>query len=781
MIQRADRDQFVTRVAAQLLGASDDILDRRIEETLGGLARFTGVERLLLVQEQEGGRYYSLQRSAEGALALPEPQMAAEADRFPWFVESLTTRPEITIDDVDLMPPQAEADRRNLAEQGVRAVFVAPLGGPGPSPGFIGLLCLRHPRTWSEDERELTRLIGNLLGAALTRRQADDALKAAQARQRAILEGLPDLVFVLSADATVNDVHTPVDIKLPVSREQLLGVDVDRLVPTPVATSIKARIRETLASRRPQTLQYMLPFSGDRRFFEVRLVARGGQDVLALVRDITEQRQAEQQLKEQERLYEILVLSTQDAIVLSDRDGRILSWNPGAARMFGHAGDQVVGQALSALVPDFDSRSTQDVASFMASGKSGMLNRVVEMWGVRSDGRRFPVEVTLSAYSSQGETLLASVIRDITERRDAELALRRGEQRYRQLVQNSADGILLHDERGRLVDVNHRTVEMLGYRREELLHMSMQSIERDTLPEVQEQFWRSMHIDQAVTLEGTYQRKDGSQFPVEMRLAKFQGGTAAQDLILVIARDTTERKANEAVMLEHREQLRHLASQLTLTEEQQRRELAIQLHDGIGQELAMCRLRLQTYRSAPEPSRDPTHLDRALEFVEQAIGRVHSLTFDLSPPALHELGLQAALRSLGRRIEEDHGLGFEYEESGDPCDLPKELEVLLFRSVRELAINVVKHAQAQTLRVSMRTSRRQVEIAVADDGVGIDPERLQTRTATNAGGFGLFSVKERLSSVQGELVIRGTAGTIATIVVPLDEQTPYAYMLGGKT
>lgn len=779
--QPTDRDGWIAQVAATLLGARDDAIDARIQETLEALANLLHADRAFVVETEHevSSIRFTHKWCRPGVPDARQLGVSYSLNDSPWIRQTFVEQGRVHLNTLDTMPASAAAERTSLQAQGILSLIVADTGHEPPSPALISVHAVREAQAWTPRDVELVVLVGRLISAGLHRRKSTLALATAEASQRALLQGLPDIVLVLSQDGLVTDVHAPTDLGLPISQDQIVGARLTDLLPASVALPVLERLHHTLSTGQLQSVQYRLPINDRPRFFEVRFAPRSGQDVLVIVRDISERVVAEQQLKEQERLYEILVRSTLDAIVLCDRDGQILSWNPGAHRMFGYSSAEVMGQNLMRLVPDFATGGTDDLTSFMASGRSGMVNQVIELWALQRSGAQFPVEMTLAAYTADHETLLACVIRDITERRNAERAVRESEHRYRQLVQNSADGILLHDVQGRLVDVNDRTVEMVGYTRDELLCMSMMELERDTLPEVHQQVWQNMRPDQAVTLEGVYQRRDGSQFAVEMRLAKFQGGSAGQ-LILVIARDITERKASELALLQHREQLRHLASQLTLTEEQQRRELAVQLHDGIGQELAMCRLRIQSFQSEAPGRQDHGHLEHALRYVNHAIQRVHSLTFDISPPALHELGLAAALRSLGRRIQEDHGLKFIYEHSGQETSIPKELEVLLFRTVRELAINVIKHAQATTLRVTMRTARAQVEIAVADDGIGIDPDHLLAKTQPAGAGFGLFSVRERLSSVQGGLELHQAGGTVATIMVPLDEHTPYAYLLGGS-
>lgn len=780
-VEGREVERIVARATIRILGSDDASLDEHVNAVLRHVASFAHADRAYVFSADAARRFGRTTHEAclSGYKGEARIGLVVDLGTYPWMRRRVANQSVVQVDNVADLQDDAATDRDNLLARGVHSFLLVDLPRADGSSGTVGLERYTGPRAWRSEDRHVLHVVANLISTALDRRSTLEALRAAEARQRMILGALPDMVFVVSAEGEIRDVHLPVETELPVTAKQLLESNVARLMPERIATLVMTRVRETIATGRPQMVQWTLPIEDRLRHFDIRFAPRTPVDVFAVVRDISERTEAERQLREQERLYEILVQSTLDAIVMADKDGRILSWNPGAERMFGYRGIEVIGQRLELLVPEYVSGRASDVASFMRSGVSGMLNRVVELWGQKRNGVRFPVEMTLSAWSSSGQTLLASVIRDITERRSADQKLRESEQRYRQLVQNSADGILLHDEAGRLVDVSEKTAETLGYRREELLCMSMFQVERDQPADVHRQIWTRMRPEQSVTLEGSFQKRDGSQYPVEMRMAKFRGWNG-QPLILSIARDITERKANEAVMLEHQVQLRHLASQLTLTEEQQRRELAVELHDGIGQELAMARLRLQSYLSAPEGAKSPHHLDHAIKYVQQAMGRVHALTFDLSPPTLHELGLPAALRSLGRRFQEDHGIRFEYAQSGDETPLPKELEVLLYRTVRELAMNVVKHAKARTLLVGLHNTPSEVRIMVRDDGIGLDLSHKRSGTSVT-GGFGLFSVRERLSSVEGTLELDNDGGTVATIIVPLAERTPYTIGRGAAS
>jgi len=146
---------------------------------------------------------------------------------------------------------------------------------------------------------------------------------------------------------------------------------------------------------------------------------------------------------------------------------------------------------------------------------------------------------------------------------------------------------------------------------------------------------------------------------------------------------------------------------------------------------------------------------------------MRSLTFDLGSPTLYELGLEAAVREwLNEEVQQKHGIKTEFENDAHPKILDKEIAVLLYQAVRELLVNVVKHAQAQHVRVSICTDKGNIRISVADDGAGFDPS-VGDFGLSQKGGFGLFSIRERLSYFGGSVEIksepgRGTRITLAT-------------------
>ena len=233
------------------------------------------------------------------------------------------------------------------------------------------------------------------------------------------------------------------------------------------------------------------------------------------------------------------------------------------------------------------------------------------------------------------------------------------------------------------------------------------------------------------------------------------------------ARDQLEQKVRErtAELTERANQLRTLAGELTLAEQRERRHLAKLLHDHLQQLLVGAKFRVAVLRQAADPA-----VKQAAEEIQalltESIEASRSLTAELSPPILHEGGLAAGLEWLADWMQEKHGLVVRLNAEEDLTAAAEDVSVLLFESVRELLFNVVKHAKVRSASVHLeRLEGQMLRISVRDQGVGFDPDSLKFSRE----GFGLFSIRERLSLVGGHLEIDSSPGHGAhlTLVAPL--------------
>jgi signal transduction histidine kinase len=263
--------------------------------------------------------------------------------------------------------------------------------------------------------------------------------------------------------------------------------------------------------------------------------------------------------------------------------------------------------------------------------------------------------------------------------------------------------------------------------------------------------------------------KEGNR-PIQVVTVPFRD-EQGQWLVAEVNIDITERKKAEERLIDYQRQLKYLASELSLTEERERHRIATELHDRIGQALVISKLKLALLRQSVSSGRIASIVDEVCNSLDRNIQAVRSLTFDLSSPILHEIGLEAAVGDwLTEQIQEKHGIESELVDDGEPKPLDNDVRIFLFRGVQELLVNVVKHANAHKVRVSMQKVDGNIHIIVEDDGVGFDVTDIAT-IATETGGFGLFSVRERLEQLGGRLTVesRSNCGAKVTMIAPLKD------------
>jgi signal transduction histidine kinase len=250
-----------------------------------------------------------------------------------------------------------------------------------------------------------------------------------------------------------------------------------------------------------------------------------------------------------------------------------------------------------------------------------------------------------------------------------------------------------------------------------------------------------------------------------------------------LRQEVVARQRSQEELLAYQDRLRDLSAELSLTEQRERRRLAGQLHDGIGQLLSLAQMKLEMAGSlASNGQSQAAAVRETAALIDQVIGQTRTLTWELSPPVLYEMGLRPALEWLIEQMQRRFGLalGLDADQSADIAD--QELRSLVFDSVRELLRNAVKHAQARHAMVIIRSGATELRITVQDDGVGVDPD-VAVRPPADHHSFGLFSIRERLRHYGGGLEIDSTPGRGArfTMVLPAGVATTPATAAKGDT
>jgi signal transduction histidine kinase len=209
--------------------------------------------------------------------------------------------------------------------------------------------------------------------------------------------------------------------------------------------------------------------------------------------------------------------------------------------------------------------------------------------------------------------------------------------------------------------------------------------------------------------------------------------------------------------------LQSLASELSLAEERQRRIIANELHERLGQVLAICKMKTAEISEKARTTEFREPLEEIIGMIGDVIRDTRYLTKELTPPVLYEFGIISALEWLAEQFEERYKIKIDLEISGKITWEEHNIQILLYQAVRELLMNCVKHARTDRVFVSMRDEGNRIRIEVRDEGVGFD-----TLFMDWSQGFGLFGIRERLQFIGGELFIESEPGkgTRVTILAP---------------
>lgn len=375
-------------------------------------------------------------------------------------------------------------------------------------------------------------------------------------------------------------------------------------------------------------------------------------------------------------------------------------------------------------------------------------------------------DVTAAAQAQEELARYRDHLEDLVAHRSAELA--RSERQYRELVQTAPSAIIQYDPDGTMTLVNDYAERLFGYEPGELLGKQVMML----VPPVEEETGRNLEgLKDAVladpvafeTSENENVTKDGRRLWMlwTNRALYHEQGNAAG--IMTIGIDRTAHHEVEKQLRAHQEALRNAAAELAMAEQGERQRIATVLHDEVAQPLGAIKLYLSMLQSQHPQATD--EVARLLELTHEAIAQSRGIMTDLSPPVLHRMGLAEALRWWGTVVEERHGLKVQVQTPSVRPQIDKTLEATVFQAAKELIQNVIKHAQASEIRLSLACDDGDLRLVVADNGRGFDPSRAVEATAE--GGFGLLNLQERINYFGGSVTVSSEPGRGSEITLRL--------------
>ena len=523
-------------------------------------------------------------------------------------------------------------------------------------------------------------------------------------------------------------------------------------------------------------------------------------NVAGVVFDISQRKTA----KENESRYRHFLDNIPDAISLKDEVGRYLYINRQFESWLGKPSYQIYGQTAEEIF-----ENDHDELALLRAHEEKVWDSREAISMERSfprtdDGKtRHAMISKYPIFDENGNMLgIGTTNTDISAQFHAQEAIRLSEQRYRRLFESAPTTLAetdwsrgkalidsLHEQgikdiRQHLIDNRHllhrqdQVLKVLSVNHEALRLYRSGSVEElinYAETDIREELRLGL-IDELVAFDqgqkrSTYRgrgfRLDGEEFPL-IRVSEMYGNDPDDwSLVLISVQDISVEVEAARQLESYQEELRSMAGQISLAEESERRRISSELHDGTIQNLVLARIHLANLQQQGEPQA-ALELAKSIDaLLESSLSETRSLIFEISPPVLYELGLEPAVEWLAEHYKQRSGFEITITSDEISTRLPEDLKIVLFQSVRELLVNVAKHAQASHVSIDWKHGKDAVVLTIQDDGIGFDVNSATVRLATQ-GGFGLFAVRERLKLLGADIEIESSEeGTRICITAPV--------------
>ena len=414
-------------------------------------------------------------------------------------------------------------------------------------------------------------------------------------------------------------------------------------------------------------------------------------------------------------IYRRLVESMNEGGLTTTPEGRILFCNERFSKMLKMPMEEIIGYSIEKLIRQSDHKN---LAALLISAQVKPSRKRLVF--IAHDGTDVPTRVSAQLLQQEDSISICFVVMDMTELDASEEIIKQIREQKQALEESSA---ALRDSRRAALNIMEDAL---------IARQRVEEINSELLHEIAKRKRAEKEIQKA---------RDELEIRVKERTAELRRS---------------------------RERLRMLAAELQLAEERERRRIAQDLHDSLGQILAFSGRELRILQKSL-PDKAAKSLQAIMDQLNGAVEQTRTLSFDLSPSMLYDLGFEIAVEDLVERMSKERNIQCHFENCNLPKPLSEDVKILLYRSVRELLINAAKHANAGFVKVSLLRSSSEIYIEVEDDGQGFDPSILND-SPREAKRFGIFSIHERLSHIGGHLEIESAKGkgTRAVLIAPLD-------------
>jgi PAS domain S-box-containing protein len=641
---------------------------------------------------------------------------------------------------------------------------------------------------WDENEEKLLRSVAlqNAQAVFLAREKAERELREAHERTTNILESITDALIVLDKDWRFTYINPRAEMilaPLNQSAATLIGTDHWRQLPDLASTAMEKNLRLAVAEK--VKVEFETFYRPLGKWFQVRAYpARDGLSVYLL--DVTEEKRAAEAWRESEERFRAIVQATPECVKVVAADGTLLAMNSAGCEMVEAAEDrEVVGQSVYPLIaPEFRKQFTEFNESVCA-GASGKID--FQIVGLKGTRRWVETHAVPMRDPGTDQTVQLAVTRDVTARREAEERLRYSEEELRALANSIPQLAWMSDPDGNIYWYNQGFYDYTGTTLKQVEGWGWKSLhDPEMLPTVTARMTESIQTVTPFEMEFPLRGADGQYrwFLTRMRpfrdhegrLTRWFGTSTNIDeqrqlfQSLSEARRELEKRVEErtAALQSANESLRSLSGRLVRLQDEERKRLARELHDSVGQILAAMGMNLGALRAQREKldAQGGRAITETARLLEQATREIRTISHLLHPPLLEIAGLATALRWYVDGFAERSKIRIDVEIPENLERLPDEMELAIFRLVQECLTNIHRHSESGTAAIRIWQDGNRLIVRVEDQGKGIPKDKHQDLATSGKTGVGFGGMRERLRQLGGTLEIESDGnGTIVSAVL----------------
>jgi PAS domain S-box-containing protein len=592
------------------------------------------------------------------------------------------------------------------------------------------------------------------------RKKAQAALEESEQKYRTLAEQATDTIFISELSGRFITINKSGEKLTQYSTDEMLNMsfydftDADDIKVNPLKI-------EELKKGKTATSQRKLKRK-DGSLIDIEITAKLLPDgkLLSFIRDVSERKKAEQLIIDSEARYRAFFENSMDCIFLGSPDGTIYAANPAASKVYGYTENEFkqVGRSGVSDKSDISMKELLEERTKVGFAKKEVIQR-------KKDGTFFPAEITSSIFKDAfGQERTVVIVRDISDRVKANNEIIK-EKNLSDTIINSLPGVFyLYSHEWKFLRWNKNFEIRTGYTTEEIANMHPLDFFSSYDQEAVSNIIKNAFITGEESAELSVNAKSGKKAPYFLtgKLIDYEGKPS----LLGIGFDITDRVKAQEEVKQANEQLRLLTTHLQQVREEERKRIAREIHDELGQLLTATKMEMAWVdkHTSDEKGLVKAKIKNVLHYLDTSNHSVRNILKELRMGVLEDNGLVDALQWLSRQFTITTSVPVTFNSSEPVLKVDENVAICIFRTYQEALNNVAKHAHAKNVAASVGIENDYIALTIKDDGEGFDVSSLKHKVT-----FGILGLKERLAGLNGffDLKTNPGEGTAITVKVPL--------------